>query len=135
MLLRILVLIGLAAPNAVFLAWLATGFNNINAIFNNDLAKGFFLEMIAATFLLALFFKANPLGKVRVRWFVLLSLVGGVGLAIPLFYWLNKRSPQLRRTIRKTKREIVEAKDRQKRRLRAASGTITNRPTLILDSR
>jgi hypothetical protein len=127
MLFRILILAGLAAPHAVYLAWLTTGFNNINAILNNRLATGFFLEMVAATFLLSLFFRANPLGKVSVGWFVLLSLIGGVGPAIPMFYWLNKRGRIFRRKVRLTRTSVANA---QKEKL----ATMKQQPSLILRS-
>ena len=33
----------------------------------------------------------RPLGPVKWPWFVLLSLVGGLGFSLPLYYWLNQR--------------------------------------------
>jgi hypothetical protein len=100
MLLRVLALIGLTAPHVVYVAWLVTAFDSFNAAANNSLAKGFFFEMAAATALMTLFFKANPIGKANIGWFVLFSVVGGAGMAIPAFYWINKNSSKATKKLR-----------------------------------
>jgi len=43
-------------------------------------------------FLLAYFFAVNPLGKVKWYWFIVLSIIGGLGFSLPFYWWLNKRS-------------------------------------------
>ena len=135
MLLRILTIIGLAAPHTLYVTWLATSFSSVDAIMHNSLAKGFFLEMVAATALMTLFFRANPLGKHSVAWFVAFAAVGGAGMAIPAFYWLNKRSSILKRRVQVTKRELVKAKNKQKRKFETATESIKTRRSLILNTR
>ena len=134
MLLRLLTLTGLAAPHVLYVSWLATSFSSVDAILQNSLAKGFFLDMVAATVLLTLFFNANPLGNSSLKWFVLFSAIGGAGMAIPAFYWLNKRSPVMKKHYRATKREIVKVKNEQKEKL-ATAGDSMRHPSLILSGR
>lgn len=92
MYLLILAIIGFAAPQGIYFYWLATKFSSFDEILKNDLAVGFAVEMLAATLMIGYWFSVNNIGKVRTYWFVLLSLIGGLGFAMPLFYWLNKRS-------------------------------------------
>jgi hypothetical protein len=109
MLLRLLTLIALASPNVLYFTWLASEFSNLTEIINNRLASSLFLEMTAATFLVAYLFWAKPLGHVRVRWFILMSLIGGVGVGVPAFYWLNKRAPKAALKIRAERRARKQA--------------------------
>jgi hypothetical protein len=135
MLLRTVTIIGLAAPHVLYVTWLATAFSSVNEIMNNSLAKGFFLEMAAATALLTLFLRANPLGKSSLKWFVLFSMIGGVGMGLAAFYWLNKRSSVMKKHLRATKREIVKVKNEQKEKLVTASESMRTSPSLILSGR
>jgi hypothetical protein len=41
---------------------------------------------------MAYYFARNPIGPVAWYWFVVLSLIGGLGFGIPFYYWLNKRT-------------------------------------------
>jgi hypothetical protein len=34
-------------------------------------------------------FARKPIGNVRWYWFVVLSLIGGLGFSLPLYWWLN----------------------------------------------
>jgi len=42
--------------------------------------------------LLAIYFARRPIGRVSWQTFVLLSLIGGLGFSLPLYWWLNTRS-------------------------------------------
>lgn len=90
--LLIVAILGLIIPNGLYLSWVLTRFDSVGAALNNELAVGFLIESIIATMLVAYRFHVSPLGKVRIHWFIILSLVGGVGFGIPAFYWLNKRT-------------------------------------------
>ena len=118
MILRILTALALASPNALYYTWLATEFSNFTDIINNKLALTLFVEMTAATFLAAYLFWAKPIGNVRLRWFFLVSTVGGVGLGVPMFYWLNKQGPAAARTLR-AKRRAFNAAKKQRREAQA----------------
>lgn len=91
MLPRIIALFGLLFPNGLYVYWLVSKFDSVSAALHNELAVGFFMVTTAAMLLVANQFRRAPLGKVPVRWFVVLSLVGGLGFSIPLYYWLNNR--------------------------------------------
>ena len=88
----LIAILGLIFPNGLYLYWVSTRFDSVSAALNNELAVGFIIEAILITMIVAYRFHVSPLGKVRIHWFVILSLVGGVGFAVPAFYWLNKRT-------------------------------------------
>jgi hypothetical protein len=44
-----------------------------------------------ATALIAYVFAVRPLGRVTWPWFVLFSIIGGLGFSIPFYIWLNRR--------------------------------------------
>lgn len=90
--LLIVAILGLIIPNGLYLSWVLTRFDSVGAALNNELAVGFLIESIIATMLVAYRFHVSPLGKVRIHWFIILSLVGGIGFGIPAFYWMNKQS-------------------------------------------
>ena len=92
MILVLLALFGLLVPNGIFIYWLFTGFHSFGDLVGNKLALGFIIEAFFVMFLLAYNFAKNPLGGVKWYWFIVLSLIGGIGFGIPFFYWLNKRS-------------------------------------------
>ncbi len=100
MLPRIIALFGLLFPNGIYIYWLASKFDSFAEAAQNELAVGFLLVTFVATLLVANQFRTAPLGRVPVRWFVVLSMAGGLGFAIPFFYWLNKR--ECRRKDKKT---------------------------------
>ena len=106
MYLILLALFGVIAPYGLYVIWLMTKFSSIGAALNDELAVGFAIEMAAATALLAYCFSINRLGRYGVGWFVAFSVVGGPGFAIPMFYWLNRRSPFMERTIQLRTRKI-----------------------------
>jgi hypothetical protein len=88
----LIALFGLLVPNGIFVYWLLTDFRGISDFVTNRLALAFIIDAIMAMLLLAYWFRSNPIGKVRWYWFVVLSLLGGLGFSIPFYYWLNRRS-------------------------------------------
>jgi hypothetical protein len=94
MLWLVIAFLGFFFPNGIYIYWLATRFDTIGQAAHNELAAGFLVEMLIATILVAYRFHVSPLGKIRVHWFVLLSMIGGLGFGIPAFYWLNKQIPK-----------------------------------------
>ncbi|MEW5797600.1 MAG: hypothetical protein AB1728_01215 [Bacteroidota bacterium] len=82
---------GLFVPNGMFFYYLLTQFDSLTGVMNDFLALGFILDAFMATGVLTWFFAKHPLGKYSWKLFVLLSLIGGLGFSIPLFYYLNKR--------------------------------------------
>jgi hypothetical protein len=70
---------------------LFTEFHSITDVTGNHLALGFMIEAFVMLGLLAYWFAKNPPGNVKWYWFVVLSLIGGLGFGLPFFWWLNKR--------------------------------------------
>ena len=122
MILRSLTLLSLALPNVLFYTWLATEFVSFGEIVNDGLARTLFLEMMSASLLVSYIFWANPLGSISVKWFLLMSVVAGVGIAVPVFYWLNKNGVKAARGLREKRRRF----NRERRERKRA------RPSLIL---
>jgi hypothetical protein len=91
MLLLLIALFGLFIPNGLFVYWLFTEFHSITDVTGNHLALGFMIEAFVMLGLLAYWFAKNPPGNVKWYWFVVLSLIGGLGFGLPFFWWLNKR--------------------------------------------
>ncbi len=85
-------LFGLLVPNGIFIYWLVNDFHGIGDITGDRLALAFIIEAFAVMFIMAYWFARNPPGKVKWYWFIVLSLLGGIGFSIPLFWWLNKRT-------------------------------------------
>lgn len=88
---------GLVVPNGLFLYWAAVEFSTVGEVLANRLAVAFMIDAFMALGLLAYLFAVRPLGPVRWPWFVLLSLVGGLGFSIPFYVWLNRRLDGRRR--------------------------------------
>jgi hypothetical protein len=91
MLLLMIALFGLTVPNGIFIYWLVNEFHGLGEVLQNKLAVAFIIDAFLAMFLLAYFFARNPIGKVKWYWFIVLSLVGGLGFSLPFYYWLNQR--------------------------------------------
>lgn len=89
--LPVIALIGLIVPNGFFIYWLAFEFQGFGPILQDKLALGFILDVLLVLIVLSVYFARHPLGPVRWPWFVVLSLVGGLGFSLPLYYWLNRR--------------------------------------------
>ncbi len=82
---------GLLVPNGLFLKWLFSEYNGIGPVLDNHLALGFILDAFLAMILIAIYFAKRPIGPVRWHWFVILSLIGGLGFSLPFYWWLNTR--------------------------------------------
>jgi hypothetical protein len=92
MVLLIIALFGLLVPNGIFIYWLLTEYRGPADFVNNRLTLGFILDCFIAVALIAWYLAKNPIGKIKWYWFVILSLIGGLGFSLPFFYWLNKRN-------------------------------------------
>ncbi len=92
MILVMLSLFGLLVPNGIFIYWMFTDFHSFQDVLGNKLALAFIIEAFFVMFMLAYYLAKYPVGSVRWYWFIVLSLIGGIGFAIPFFYWLNRRS-------------------------------------------
>lgn len=91
--LLIAALFGFIVPNGFFLYWLFVEFNGLGPVLQDRLALGFILDVTLAMAVLSVYFARHPIGPVRWPWFVLLSLLGGLGFSLPLYYWLNRSRP------------------------------------------
>ena len=89
MFLLLIALFGLIVPNGIFLYWLFFDSYTFTDILQNKLAIAFIIDASMAMFLLAYWFAVKPIGKVRWYWFIVLSLIGGLGFSLPFYYWLN----------------------------------------------
>jgi hypothetical protein len=90
MMLLAMALLGLIVPNGLFLYWLFYEFEGLSSIFQNKLALGFIIDAFLAMGLLAYSFARKPIGNIKWYWFVVLSIVGGLGFSIPFYWWLNR---------------------------------------------
>ena len=91
MILLAVALFGLFVPNGIFIYWLLTEFRGVAEVVQNKLAVAFIIDAFLAMFLIAYYFAVNPVGRVKWYWFVVLSIVGGLGFSLPFYYWLNRR--------------------------------------------
>lgn len=89
--LLIVAVFGLIVGDGLFLYWLAYDFQGIRAVMQDRLALGFIIDAILTLGILAFHFARTPPGRVGWRWFVVLSLVGGLCFGLPFYWWLNKR--------------------------------------------
>jgi hypothetical protein len=91
---------GLIVPNGLFIYWLFVEFDSLSALLANRLALAFIIDGGMATGLLAYLFAKRPPGAVRWPWFVVLTLLGGLGFSIPFYLWWNfKRSGSRARSV------------------------------------
>ncbi len=91
MILLIIALFGLLVPNGIFIYWLLTEYGGVAEVLRNKLAVAFIIDAFLAMFLLAYYFARYPIGRVKWYWFIVLSIVGGLGFSLPFYYWLNRR--------------------------------------------
>jgi hypothetical protein len=82
---------GLVVPNGLFIYWLLQEFSSVQEVLANHLAVAFILDAFIAMGLLAYLYSKRPLGPLRWPWFVVLSILGGLGFSIPMYLWLNFR--------------------------------------------
>jgi hypothetical protein len=88
----IIALFGLLIPNGLFVYWTLYEFKNVSDVLTNYLAVAFMLDAALAVGLLSYLFAIRPLGPVRWPWFILFSILGGLGFSIPFYIWLNQRA-------------------------------------------
>ncbi|HEX8370347.1 MAG TPA: hypothetical protein VF604_17505 [Pyrinomonadaceae bacterium] len=91
MLLLIIALFGLIVPNGIFIYWLFTEFKSVAEVVSNKLAAAFIIDAFMAMLLLAYRFAAKPIGKISWHWFIVFSLLGGLGFSLPFYWWLNQK--------------------------------------------
>ena len=87
-------LFGLFVPNGLFIYWLAADYHGLAPVLHDRLALGFILDAVLATALLAWRYARHPIGPRHWSVFVALSLVGGLGFSLPLYWWLNARQAE-----------------------------------------
>jgi hypothetical protein len=90
--LLVIALIGLTVPNGFFVYWLFHDYHGLGPVLQDRLALGFILDALMALLLLSYSFARAPIGRFRWPWFVVLSLIGGLGFGLPFYWWLNQRS-------------------------------------------
>ena len=95
MVLLLIALFGLLVPNGLFLYWLFYEYDGLANVIQNKLAIAFILDAFLSLGLLTYYFASRPIGRIRWYWFVVLSLLGGLGFSIPFYWWLNKRNPDV----------------------------------------
>jgi hypothetical protein len=86
-------LFGLLVPNGLFIYWLFTEYQGLGPVLDNRLAVAFMLEAFLLLVLLSVYFARRPMGRLGWGWFVVFSIVGGLGFGLPFYYWLNTRKP------------------------------------------
>jgi len=91
MVLLLIALFGLVVPNGFFLYWLLYEYDGLANVAQNKLAIAFILDAFMVLGVLGYSFAKKPIGRVRWYWFIVLSLLGGLGFSLPLYWWLNKR--------------------------------------------
>jgi hypothetical protein len=89
--LLIVALFGLLVPNGLFIYWLGCEHHGLDDVLGNHLALAFMMEAFVVLFLMAYYFARDPPGNIKWYWFIVLSLIGGLGFGIPFYWWLNKR--------------------------------------------
>jgi hypothetical protein len=76
-------------PNGIFIRWFLTGDHGVAAVIQNRLAVAFMLEALLLLVLFAVRIARTPAGWLGWKWFVALSLIGGLAFSVPLYWWLR----------------------------------------------
>ena len=87
----LLALFGLLVPNGLFVYWLVTEFHGLGPVLHDKLAVAFIVDAFLAVGVVAAFIARSGTSRVHWAWFVLLSLIGGLGFSLPFTWWLNER--------------------------------------------
>jgi hypothetical protein len=66
-------------------------FSQLSDILHNYLALAFIIDAFMVTGLCGYYFAVRPIGKVKWYWFIILSLIGGLGFSLPSYWWLNHK--------------------------------------------
>lgn len=85
-------LFGLLGPNGVFLYYALFRWNDLLAALQNPVTLAFVIEAFLVMGLLAVYFAWKPMGRWGWKTFIVLSLIGGLGFAIPAFVAINSPS-------------------------------------------
>jgi hypothetical protein len=85
MILLLIALFGLVVPNGLFLYWLLYEYDGLASVAQNKLGLAFMIDAFLALGLLAYYFAREPIGRVKWYWFIVLSLLGGLGFSLPLY--------------------------------------------------
>ena len=89
MILLIIAFFGLIVPNGIFIYYSAYEFSGLAEVMNNKLAIAFIIDAFMVLGFMSRYFYIRPIGKVKWYWFLILSLIGGLGFSLPFFWWLN----------------------------------------------
>jgi hypothetical protein len=81
---------GLLVVNNLFLYWWFFEFD-LNLFLSNTIGVALFIEAFLLMLLLAYYFKHYPIGKYKWYWLIILSLLGSLLFALPVYYWLNTK--------------------------------------------
>jgi len=97
----LLCIVGLAAPYAAFIPWLAEHGPNgrlfVQQLFANRISAFFFIDVLVSAIVLLRFAAVESVRlHLRSRWIILLAtLLLGVSLGLPLFLYLRERQLEL----------------------------------------
>lgn len=91
--LLVVALFGLTVPNGMFIYWLLHDYRGLGPVLDDWLALSFILDAVLALLLLTVYFARHPIGRIKWPWFVVMSLLGGLGFSLPFYYWMNRRNP------------------------------------------
>lgn len=83
--------LGLLLVNNLYLYWQFFQFN-FSEFLSNTIGIALFIEVFGLMFLLALYFKKNPIGKYKWYWLIILSIFGSLLFGLPFYYWLNTKN-------------------------------------------
>jgi hypothetical protein len=83
---------GLLVPNGLFLYWLFFEQPTVSAVVGDHLALAFMIDAALILVVFAGHVATAPGYTVGWGWFVVLSVVGGIGFSIPVYLWLNARA-------------------------------------------
>ena len=81
---------GLLVVNNLFLYWWFFEFD-LNLFLSNTIGVALFIEAFLLMVLLAYYFKHHPICKYKWYWLIILSLLGSLLFALPVYYWLNTK--------------------------------------------
>ena len=90
MLLLIIAAFGLIVPNGLFIYYTIYEFDSVAVVLQNKLAIAFIIDVFMVLGILSVYFHKKPIGRIGWPWFVVLSLIGGLGFSLPLYWWLNQ---------------------------------------------
>ncbi len=107
--LLVVALFGLTVPNGLFIYWLLAEFHGIMPVLQDKLALAFILDALLALAIITAYFARRPIGPVRWPWFVVLSILGGLGFSLPICYWLNLRPVEVTQAQRDELEHRLEA--------------------------